>query len=809
MPPPNDTPSEAELAAAIESLNTVIAKQKEILKLRQQDAELLGDINEQTRISANLREKDLQLLSQKIEKEESEALILTHLSEQQRAALNVLKEELELQGESNTTKELALILIAKERAQQELIKDATRDTEKFVGGIAGKLGIATKVGDTAVGKFMLMAENLKQSGMGAKILGDTLSMTLDPLNLATALLSKMAESVVAVALALDVANSKFQRTTGFAGDFRGVMTDISQAGLLSGVSIEDAGAAMGSLTNNFSAFNPAATETNARLGETAALLAKTGVAADVSVGTMDFFNKAMGNSARVSADLTRELALAGTGIGISTNKMLGDFQKLSGYLIGFGDNATSVFKNLQAQAKVTGIAVESLVNIAKKFDAFDTAAGSVGSLNAVLGTNLSTIDMMNASSDQRLSMMAQEIQMATGGFKNLDRYTQMAVAQSIGAKDAAEAERLLSIARNPAELAKYNSEMQASAMRQDQLADLTAQMVPIMEQLKIAVMGLGLALEPLIIGLGFVFDVLGKTIQNFVAIINYSDATRYAFTALGVVLATYLLYGPVVAMFGLLAKGIAAVGLASKLATAGGLLGLVLLLYSLYEVLRMRINPVFVAAFHFMAVGIRMLGMAFAAVPTKALAVMLVFSLLAATVALLVYGTKELLSLLITNVGILPELAGGLVLVGWGFNVFGAGVLAGATALAFAVPMLVLAAPLIAMMTISAIAMGFAFQSMGDGILNMGTGLQQVSKALSSISSLKDDDEFFAIQTDGGKTSMISAKGGVISNFSSENITVDVKIPEIKIPPTIVHVYIDSKEISKRVRTSIANENGG
>ena len=803
------TPSAAELAAAIESLNTVIAKQKEVLKLRQQDAELLGDINEQTRISAGLREKELTLLSQKLDKAKDANEVYDLMGKELGFILKTVIETNAAQGKLVDIQEEALKLIAIQRAQQELIKDATRDTEKFVGGIAGKLGIATKIGDTAVGKFMLMADNLEESGMGAKILSDTLSMTLDPLNLATALLSTMAESVVAVALALDVANSKFQRTTGFAGDFKGVMTDISQAGLLSGVSIEDAGVAMGSLANNFSAFNPTATETNARLAETAALLTKTGVSADISTGTMDFFNKAMGNSARVSADLTRELALAGTGIGISTNKMLGDFQKLSGYLIGFGDNATSVFKNLQAQAKVTGIAVESLVNIAKKFDAFDTAAGSVGSLNAVLGTNLSTIDMMNASSDQRLSMMAQEIQMATGGFKNLDRYTQMAVAQSIGAKDAAEAERLLSIARNPAELAKYNAEMQDQKATQEELKDLTASFVPIMEQFKIAVFGLGLALEPVIWGLGKIFEGVGFLIGKFFELNDLMGGLLIP--ALGI-LSAQLVIVAISANMGMIMSGLAAgiklVGLAAG-STSLRMLAFTAGFTALYYLLSMEINPVFVAAFHFMAVGIRMLGMAFAAVPTKALAVMLVFSLLAATVALLVYGITDLLSLFITNVGILPELAYGLLLAGGAFYIFGAGVFAGATALAFAVPLLVLAAPLIAMMTISAIAMGFAFQSMGDGILNMGTGLQQVSKALSSISSLKDDDEFFAIQTDGGKTSMISAKGGVISNFSSENITVDVKIPEIKIPPTIVHVYVDSKEISKIVRTSIANQNGG
>ena len=55
---------------------------------------------------------------------------------------------------------------------------------------------------------------------------------------------------------------------------------------------------------------------------------------------------------------------------------------------------------------------------------------------------------------------------------------------------------------------------------------------------------------------------------------------------------------------------------------------------------------------------------------------------------------------------------------------------------------------------------------------------------------------FFAITTDGNTTSMVSAKGGTLTNFSSENITVDVKIPEINIPTPTVNVYIGQEKLN-------------
>ena len=120
-----------------------------------------------------------------------------------------------------------------------------------------------------------------------------------------------------------------------------------------------------------------------------------------------------------------------------------------------------------------------------------------------------------------------------------------------------------------------------------------------------------------------------------------------------------------------------------------------------------------------------------------------------------------------------------------------------------------MAAPVLGLIAVAAMGIGIGFDMMGEGLIKMGTGLAAVVAGLSVVESLTNDDGFFAITTDGGKTSMVSAKGGVLTNFSSENISVDVKIPEIKVPAPIVHVYIDGKEIKKLVRRELANVGGG
>ena len=793
----------ATLDASLERAAKLEQKMKEI-------AEASLDYNRALQAGYEIQELSLRAVEKLLASNESNQKVLEQIQALEFASAETIEKITNLQNEAaksgaseEETRAKILDLLQEEKATFDLIRQTSRETEQFVGGIAGKLGIATKFGDTAIGKFAAMGEKLEKTGKAGEIVAAALETTLNPANLAVALLEKMYESVFAVALALDSANAQFQRATGFAGDFKGQMMGIATAGVASGVGIEDAGKAMASLTNNFSAFNPNAEATNKTLGTTIALLEKTGVSGDQSAKTMDFFNKVLGATPVAAANMTKQLALAGTNIGISTSKMLSDFESVSGYIVGFGDRTTEVFLELQAQAKATGVAIGTLVAIGKKFDTFDEAAKTVGSLNAALGTQLSTIEMINMSTEQRIANLAQEIDLAAGGFNNLDRYTQMYVAQAIGAKDVAEAERLISMQRNPAELAKYNAKMQEQQARQQNLNELTEQFVPVLEQFKIAVLGLGLALEPVIKILSFAFEIFGNIVGVITKLLIDVPILTDVLASLAVGIALYYSFSGIASMFMAMAAGIKAMDLASTLATKRGIIGLVSMLVTLATLLAMRINPVFVAAFHFMAVGVRAMAMAMNAAQPQALIFALAVGIIAASVALLVYAMSELItsitglfSLFVQNVAILPQLATGLYAVGGAFAVFGAGLMAGAYGLAVAVPLLLVMALLMDPIIEKVTALGQAFNL-------VGAGMTAITEGLDAISRFKDNDDFFAITTDGGKTSMVSAKGGIIKNFTSDSITVDVKIPEIKMPEVNVKVYIGDRELRDIIRKEV------
>ena len=795
-----DTPSAAELAAAIEKLDTVIAKQKELLKIRQQDAEIAGDLSEQLRIQAGLVEQDLTLLSQKIDKLKDGTNIEKLLSAEQQKQVEKSIELAILANQDLTYKEAALRLIAQQRAQQELIKDTSKKSDSFIGGIAGKLGIAQNFSKTMAGDITDFASDLIETGMGAQILSDSFFSTFNLLNLSSSLLEKIVESTIAVAIAADAAASNFQRATGFSGEIQMDLAAISRAGIASGVSLDDAGKAMGSLANNFSAFNPTANETNIELASTVALLEKTGVSADQSAQTMDFFNRVMGESPMASARMTKQLALAGTGIGITTSKMLSDFEAVNGYLIGFGDRTTDVFINLQAQSKATGIAIGSLVGIAQKFDAFDTAAVAVGSLNAALGTNLSTVDMINMSTDERLAMLAQEIDFASGGFENLDRYTQMYVAQAIGAKDAAEAQRLINMQRDPAALSKFNTEMQEQEARQQDLNDLTSRFVPIAEQFKIAVLGLGLAFEPVIVGLTKIFQGIGFVVGGFTNFINQSPLIA---NTIGILLTFGVVAGVISKVRKVMATTSAVIGALS------GTTGALAAAQQLQTVTQLEQGAAVGGTAGPIAAGSTLMSKGFSSLATgliKAGAAALLFG---AGIALVGFGVSQavphlidMFNVLVENLDVLPQLALAMALLGPAFASFGAGVAIGATSLALSTPFLLIA-------NLALAQMADTIERLGAGFTAIGTGIQTAVSAVAQIQNLTDDESFFAVTADGSKVSMVSAKGGTLTNFSSENITVDVKIPEINIPTPEVNVYIGQEKLNTLITEVVNKRLGG
>ena len=395
-----------------------------------------------------------------------------------------------------------------EQQKRDALEEAKAINKDFLGlqtkvksvseKVAGHIGVAASFGDTFLGsavdlhaRFEQMGGALGEGGMSG-FLGDIVGQSFNFKNV----LSSIVEFSAKAALEISNLSRDLGAATGYGDKFNKQITTMGQKGNMAGIGFKESAEALKSLTTNLSSFNPEAAKTNEHVGMTVARLSKLGVNAADSAKSVDFLQRSMGISAEAAADMTAEIATMGKEVGITTTKMMSDFTAAQGRLAAFGREGTQVFKELAAQAKATGMAMSKLSEISKTYDTFDTAADSIGKMNAVLGTQLSTLEMLEATDSERIMMIQQQVKMSVGNFDSLDKYTKMYIAQAMGVKDVGEAQRLLNM--STAEYQKTLNGQQKSADIQKELAAATEELVPMMQQLKLVGIQIFMAFKPII-----------------------------------------------------------------------------------------------------------------------------------------------------------------------------------------------------------------------------------------------------------------------------------------------------------------------
>ena len=530
-------------------------------------------------------------------------------------------------------------------------------------------------------------------------------------------------AILTAAHSVDALSKEIAGATGFASQFHDELIDGAVAGNMAGIGFKEMKDSIVDMATGMSTFLPENEATNTSLALTVSQLKKFGVSGSQSVAVMDHMQRAMGLNAQQSSDLTANIARMGKEVGITAKKAIGDFIKAQSRLAIFGKQNIQVFKELQAQAKATGMSIDSLTSSVKQFDKFDSAAESAANLNAVLGTQLSTLELMNATDSERIMIIKQQVQSSVGNFDSLDKFTKMHIAQAMGLKSVDEAQRVLNM--STAEYQRTLAGQQESADIQKELMDATEKLVPVMQQLKLMGMQIFLAFAPLIEMfaklLHFITPFIPLIAKGAMVVVGLTSAF-YALANVGVILA---------GGFALLANPITL--------TIAGITSLLALFGALYDQFTKKINPPFVRVFHFLSEGVDAM-----------------FSSL-------------------------QKIFGPLAKVK---NMFG-GLFGTVKKDGDAIAGNKLEIATLAKMDTSKMVADF----------------NKVKSALMEISTIEMDG-FLAISTDGAQTSMAMGSENVFKNISEGKLTVDVKMPEMKIPDLLVKVFIGDEEL----RTMISQE---
>jgi hypothetical protein len=574
-----------ESKAILDYTKEQLTYQKEISEILAKNAEYLGDLTERNKHKVDLLEKEIQLELQARRDLELEAARLEENTEERK------KREQEIA--ENYSEQLKTLTRIKEIGSEEEISltemtdelqkkvDLLREESKIKKGtsildkagvtihkdIAKTLGISVKVQDTFLGQLGMIGNLLESNKeLQGQILAGLKAQVLEAFHyrkIAASVLTGIISNTKEMFNDFDKAQASLAAATGQGREFNDVLYDVGQNGLLFGVTMADAGKAIADLvsqTSNFTALNKAA---QAEIATTVAKMEKLGVSTGDAAAIFQNFNQGLGITATESIKMQRDLAMAGVEVGIGAQKITKDFNASLSTLMVYGRQSIDVFKGIAAAAKAAGVETSTLLNLAGKFDTFSGAAEGASKLNALLGTQLSTTELLMATEDERIRMLVESVQSQGVAFKDMDRFTQKAIANAAGISDMAEANRIFGMSLKAYD--ENERKLKASADAQKKFDDAVAKTVPVMEKFKKLGASIIVTLEP-------IFNILGGLADNMTEFFNsMKPENREVFGAVLAGFSALVFVIPIITkLVGLLKLFSTATPLASKAADASG-----------------------------------------------------------------------------------------------------------------------------------------------------------------------------------------------------------------------------------------------
>ena len=374
---------------------------------------------------------------------------------------------------------------AKKKAIDDLgpaYKKALKTSKPFFEDTAVKLGLLSKKGNKFAKTLGTMFNQAGEKG-GMKGLFAGFAEAFNPLTAGISIISKVIEQTIAMMFAVDNAGSAFTKTTGFARKYDDVIADTNQRMRQFGITADDAQKAIVNLRQSLSQFDTLGATTRDNLIDLVSGLEKIGVSGADSSQMINSLNKSFDVSIDKATELTRDMAMSGEALGKTSSQMVKDYNKTLGTLAVYGTKSVKIFKDIAAMASAAGVEVNDMMGIANKFDTFADSAKTAAKMNAILGTSFSGNNLMMMDHDKRIQHVISGIQKTGVAFKNLDKFTQQAIATQLGFKDLDKARKILGM--NATEYRRLQREQAKENKEQAAFNERIKAAVPILQELKL------------------------------------------------------------------------------------------------------------------------------------------------------------------------------------------------------------------------------------------------------------------------------------------------------------------------------------
>ncbi len=465
--------SNAEIAKKVKETKKQLELEKEILKIQKEREGLdkrEADINKKKSSSNQENLKESQKLLKNLKEQYEEAKRSGDLNEEK---TKKLKKQLDEQEKIHKKLKQEVEELKKSNKEAKELDEEFKEVDKSAGGVVGTLskigsGISGLVGGVvSLGTSLISGIYNGIKGLASGIHGAFDVISGGMLGNITGTFGNITGFIKDGIRELMDRQKEFASTTGVAAKSVGV--DLARMGKYYGnlgVDVDSVNKTYLRLFESMSKFSRLSTKEQERLSVHTTLMGNFGISQDAVARNYEILTRSMGKSTAQLTQFSDRLMRHAIGAGIAPKKMVEEFAQAAPRLLAYGQRAEEVYIKLAKAAKGLGVEMSTLTGVlGDQFDSFEGSAKIAGQLNAVLGGNyLNSIELLNASEEQRLVILRRSLDMAGVSFGALDKWGKKTIATIMQTSDMDQLTRMFG--GSTADLTK---QMNSQAATQDKL----------------------------------------------------------------------------------------------------------------------------------------------------------------------------------------------------------------------------------------------------------------------------------------------------------------------------------------------------
>ena len=496
-------------------VENIARSNRDSVELQKEYLTLTSQLNDEESRTANLKYDILQLERKRIENGEKELsqaekqLFIDRDNLKQTEKLIQLQEQILKaggEGAAQAAEKLTKLQeIARTQADNAANSQKAVDAQKEIGDAVASAGAKffglRRSAEGSLESIIFNTIASKDFGGALAALGQQMAETFGPMNLMVSIREKVVESTVKMVFATDSAISSFRRATGAGEEFNSVLMEARVDSAQAGVSMAQTAEAAGALFTGMRQFTEIGPAAQTELIAFTTTMENLGIASGATTEFMNNSTTAMGMNVDQSIAAQSELAATGIALGMAPGEMMEGFNQAFPQLAAHGAGAIEVFQGIAAAAKATGASMNTLLGVfGQAMDTFEGTAEVAGRVNAVLGDDLlNSVDLLNASEDERIRMMIEAIELSGRSFESMGRFERRALANAAGISDMAEANRIFGTSLSVFD--EQQRKARESGMSQEQLAERAAAATDVMQKFNAIIENLAILVGPIIEGL--------------------------------------------------------------------------------------------------------------------------------------------------------------------------------------------------------------------------------------------------------------------------------------------------------------------